>query len=82
MLLQVHDELVLEAPPDEVAIVGPMLVAQMKKAAVLAVPLEVDLRTGIERTLQDLTRDDASRVYEAIRLARPGGLGRGRGRIG
>jgi len=46
MLLQVHDELVLEAPPDEVAIVGPMLVAQMKKAAVLAVPLEVDLGEG------------------------------------
>jgi len=46
MLLQVHDELVLEAPPEEVASVGPMLVAQMKKAADLAVPLEVDLGEG------------------------------------
>jgi DNA polymerase-1 len=46
MLLQVHDELVLEAPPGEVASVGPMLVAQMKKAADLAVPLEVDLGEG------------------------------------
>jgi DNA polymerase-1 len=46
MLLQVHDELVLEAPPGEVASVGPMLIAQMKKAADLAVPLEVDLGEG------------------------------------
>ena len=46
MLLQVHDELVLEAPEEEVASVGPMLVAQMKKAADLAVPLEVDLGEG------------------------------------
>src|SRR5689334_9705806 len=46
MLLQVHDELVLEAPPEEVASVGAMLVAQMKKAADLAVPLEVDLGEG------------------------------------
>jgi DNA polymerase-1 len=46
MLLQVHDELVLEAPPQEVASIGPMLIAQMKKAADLAVPLEVDLGEG------------------------------------
>ena len=46
MLLQVHDELVLEAPPGEVAEVGPLLVAQMRGAADLAVPLEVDLGTG------------------------------------
>jgi DNA polymerase I len=46
MLLQVHDELVLETPVEEVASVGSMLVAQMKKAADLAVPLEVDLGQG------------------------------------
>ena len=46
MLLQVHDELVLEAPPEEAANVGQMLVEQMKKAADLAVPLEVDLGEG------------------------------------
>ena len=46
MLLQVHDELVLEAPPEEAAKVGQMLVEQMKKAADLAVPLEVDLGEG------------------------------------
>jgi DNA polymerase-1 len=46
MLLQVHDELVLEAPPEEATEIGTMLVAQMKKAAELAVPLEVDLGQG------------------------------------
>ncbi len=46
MLLQVHDELVLEAPPDEVAEVGRMVVAQMSAAADLAVPLVVELGEG------------------------------------
>ena len=46
MLLQVHDELVLEAPPDEVARVGPLVVAQMQGAADLVVPLVVELGEG------------------------------------
>jgi DNA polymerase-1 len=46
MLLQVHDELVLEAPPSELDLVGPLLVEEMKKAADLAVPLEVELGQG------------------------------------
>ena len=46
MLLQVHDELVLEAPPEEVAAVGPLVVAQMRGAAELVVPLEVELGEG------------------------------------
>ena len=46
MLLQVHDELVLEAPPAELDQVGPLLVEEMKKAADLAVPLEVELGQG------------------------------------
>ncbi|HYZ89553.1 MAG TPA: DNA polymerase I [Myxococcales bacterium] len=46
MLLQVHDELVLEAPPAEIETVGPLLVEEMKKAADLAVPLEVELGQG------------------------------------
>ena len=46
MLLQVHDELVLEAPPSEVEAVGPLLIEEMKGAADLAVPLEVDLGQG------------------------------------
>jgi DNA polymerase-1 len=46
MLLQVHDELVLEAPPEEVEQVGPLLIEEMKKAAELVVPLEVELGVG------------------------------------
>ncbi|HKC59761.1 MAG TPA: DNA polymerase I, partial [Myxococcales bacterium] len=46
MLLQVHDELVLEAPPSELDSVGPLLVEEMKGAADLAVPLEVELGHG------------------------------------
>ena len=46
MLLQVHDELVLEAPPSELEAVGPLLTEEMKGAADLAVPLEVELGHG------------------------------------
>ena len=46
MLLQVHDELVLEAPPAELDSVGALLVEEMKGAADLAVPLEVELGHG------------------------------------
>jgi DNA polymerase-1 len=46
MLLQVHDELVLEAPPSEVAEVGPIVKTEMSNAANLAVPLVVDLGVG------------------------------------
>jgi DNA polymerase-1 len=46
MLLQVHDELVLEAPPEEVAEVGPLVKARMSGAADLAVPLVVELGEG------------------------------------
>src|SRR2546430_42603 len=46
MLLQGHDELVLEVPPDEVAEVGPLVKARMSGAADLAVPLVVELGQG------------------------------------
>ena len=35
-----------------------------------------ELRAGVHEVLGELTEDDASAVYEAIRLAQPGGLGR------
>jgi triphosphoribosyl-dephospho-CoA synthase len=41
-----------------------------------AVPDSADLRKGISRVLAQLDVEDARRVYEAIRLAAPGGLGR------
>ena len=46
MLLQVHDELVLEAPPNEVDAVSAMVREAMEKAAELSVPLVVDLGVG------------------------------------
>jgi len=41
-----------------------------------AVPLERELRIGVERVLLGLDVEDARLAYEAIRLASPGGLGR------
>ncbi len=44
-------------------------------APLAAVPLGRPLRDGIGEVLDRLTREDASWVYQAIRLAQPGGLG-------
>lgn len=44
-------------------------------APLAAVPLDQTLKTGIGDVLNQLTRDDATWVYRAIRLAQPGGLG-------
>jgi DNA polymerase-1 len=46
MLLQVHDELVFEAPDDEVERVGPLVRRLMEGAATLSVPLVVDVGVG------------------------------------
>jgi DNA polymerase-1 len=46
MLLQVHDELVLEAPDDEVAVVSEVVRRCMEDAYQLVVPLKVDVEAG------------------------------------
>ena len=46
MLLQVHDELVLEVPEDELGEVVPLLCEQMSSAYELVVPLKVDVKVG------------------------------------
>ena len=46
MLLQVHDELVLEAPENEVEAVKNMLKSAMEHAAEISVPLSVEIRQG------------------------------------
>lgn len=46
MLLQVHDELVFESPPDEVEQLARVVRQEMEQAAELSVPLVVDLGTG------------------------------------
>jgi triphosphoribosyl-dephospho-CoA synthase len=40
-----------------------------------SVPADAALREGILDVLSRLTEDDAAQVYEAIRIARPGGMG-------
>jgi triphosphoribosyl-dephospho-CoA synthase len=44
-------------------------------APLAAVPRSTPLADGIGRVLENLTADDCRRVYDAIRLAQPGGLG-------
>ena len=46
MLLQVHDELVFEVPPDELDQVQELVKYEMENAAQLSVPLVVDLGVG------------------------------------
>jgi DNA polymerase-1 len=46
MLLQIHDELVLEAPADRIADLGELVREEMENAIKLAVPLKVDLSAG------------------------------------
>ena len=46
MLLQVHDELVFEAPPEEVEAVRTMVKSEMENVERLDVPLVVDVGVG------------------------------------
>jgi DNA polymerase-1 len=46
MILQIHDELLIETSAEEVEIVKQILTEEMMAAADLAVPLEIDIHTG------------------------------------
>ncbi len=46
LILQVHDEVLVEVPPDERDTVGPLLIEIMRNAADLDVPLEVNVSWG------------------------------------
>src|SRR5262249_6204719 len=46
MLLQVHDELLFEAPPEEIAALEALAVEVMESALELHVPLRVDVKAG------------------------------------
>ncbi len=46
LLLQVHDELLLEVPRDEIGALVPVVRATMESALALDVPLTVDVKTG------------------------------------
>ena len=59
MLLQVHDELVLEVPRGEVDAVVPILRSTMEAALKLDVPLTVDVKVGDDwESMRPLTRED------------------------
>src|SRR5690606_16804472 len=47
LLLQIHDELVFEAPPEEVPALVELLRPQMVEAVKLSVPLVVDVESGL-----------------------------------
>ena len=71
-LLQVHDELLLEVPRDEVDRLVPVLRETMESALPLDVPLTVDIKVGDDwESMTPLTR--------ARRDRRRGGRGPGRG---
>jgi DNA polymerase-1 len=46
MLLQVHDELVFEVPPQELETVEKCVIQTMEGIYELRVPLKVDIKTG------------------------------------
>ncbi len=48
LILQIHDELVIETAPDEKDKVTVLLQEEMENAAILAVPLEVECHTGTD----------------------------------
>jgi DNA polymerase-1 len=59
MLLQVHDELVLEVPREEVEATAPILRSTMEDALKLDVPLTVDVKVGDDwESMRPLTRED------------------------
>jgi DNA polymerase-1 len=61
MLLQVHDELLLEVPKDEVDRLVPLLRETMEGALPLTVPLTVDIKVGTDwESMTPLTRQDAA----------------------
>ena len=47
LILQVHDELIVETPLDEAERVSKLLAEEMEGAATLSVPLSVDVHTGV-----------------------------------
>jgi DNA polymerase-1 len=46
MLLQIHDELIFEVPPEECSNLERCVREEMESAAQLAVPLKVDIKFG------------------------------------
>ena len=56
MLLQVHDELVFECPPEEVEPVSEMVKREMEGVCELEVPLLVDIGSRRQLARREITR--------------------------
>ena len=54
MLLQIHDELILESPAEELEVATDLVTRLMEDVVELAVPLRVDVSTG--QNLAELKR--------------------------
>ncbi len=48
LLLQIHDELILETPSDELSSLVPLIIDEMSFAGRLKVPLQVDVKAGAD----------------------------------
>jgi len=46
MILQVHDELVFEVPPEEIDLMKELVAEIMPRAMKLSVPLKIDIKAG------------------------------------
>jgi DNA polymerase-1 len=74
LLLQIHDELVLETPPDELPTVAQLVREEMLNALPLEVPLDVDVAAGpdwlevkeINHEAHEGTRRKAKKKAEAV----------------
>lgn len=67
IVLQIHDELVLESPPEETSQVRQILVDEMQSAMALDVPLIVSIhgaQTGMHATSNDTTSSDSNRLQK------------------
>jgi DNA polymerase-1 len=70
VLLQVHDELLLEVPRDEVANLVPVLRAAMEGALALDVPLTVDVKTGEDwESMSPIPREPVDAARGAVTAA-------------
>ncbi|HEY3297894.1 MAG TPA: DNA polymerase, partial [Armatimonadota bacterium] len=63
LILQVHDELVFDAPANEVDSLIPLVRDAMEGAYVLEVPLKVDVKTGLDWcTAQPVSAEEQAEV--------------------
>lgn len=78
MILQVHDELVVEAPDGEVPTVAPLMRKIMENAFKLKAPLRADLKVGQNWEEMEPVSNDQARVHPQRRIPlqphRPGAL--------